>query len=956
MSTHIKILNKSEINIFSSPPVFNSKERKQFFYLPKWASKLLEGFRTPVNRVGFILQLAYFKATNSFFVAHCYHHHDIRFIANRLGISPQEIDISKYNRTTFERHQEYILENMGIRKFDDSARRILRNEAYKLCTKQTKPRLMFISLVDFLRRKKIETPGYNTFADIITRTIREYEKVLILSIEENLSTAEKQLLDNLLKFGEAYQGGDKQVPKLKRYKITLLKKSNQSTQPSKIKENIQDLQCLDSLFKEMYPIIKKLNLSTELIQYYAQIVVKSRVFQINRIEKRRYLLLIAFVAYQYFRLNDILIEVLMQSVQNKFNSIEKRHKENFYNQRKEKQKKLTTFSDQVSDHLNTVKNAKTILHDQFLSAEEKVKNLTALFSDSFDNGSIAIEKQIVKMGEESTRITKNIDYYDLLEANSVKLQNRVSDIVKNLYFNHDTSNSILIQAIVYYRKKGGNLTSDAPSGFLETEEQELVFDNKDKLKISLYKVLLFMKIAEAIRSGALNLKYSYKYRAFDDYLISAKVWNANKEELLEKAGLKELKDYSKVECLLKGMVQDQFRITNENIVQGVNKYASFSKALELLVKTPRKEKDPPVTTIDIFPHNRFISLFEVLTTVNRACQFTGCFDYWQIKHEHKKPADKTIFAGIIGLGCNLGIHKTAKISRNINQYELENTINWYFSHDNIIRANDKILEFMDKLELHRLFKRNQNVSHTSSDGQKYSIGVESLNANYSYKYFGKGKGVSIYSFIDESHRLFYSTVINPAEREAAYVIDGLMHNDVVKSDIHSTDTHGYSEIIFATTYLLGISFAPRIKSFRDQYLYSFQSPSSMKALGYNIYAQKKINTKIIQQEWDNILRLATTIKLKETSASQLFKRLSSYSRQHPLYRALKQLGRIIKTIFLLRYIDDIELRQMIEKQLNKLESSNKFAKAVFHGRNQEFQHSSKEEQLIAEGCKRLMMP
>jgi len=67
--------------------------------------------------------------------------------------------------------------------------------------------------------------------------------------------------------------------------------------------------------------------------------------------------------------------------------------------------------------------------------------------------------------------------------------------------------------------------------------------------------------------------------------------------------------------------------------------------------------------------------------------------------------------------------------------------------------------------------------------------VDSTNSGYSFKYFGTAKGVSIYTFIDESHILFYSTVINVSERESGYVLDGLMHNDVLKSDIHSTDTY-----------------------------------------------------------------------------------------------------------------------------------------------------------------------
>jgi hypothetical protein len=317
----------------------------------------------------------------------------------------------------------------------------------------------------------------------------------------------------------------------------------------------------------------------------------------------------------------------MQSVQNKFNTIEREHKENFYKQRQKRQQILNTFSQKVTNYLSTIKDAKTILHNQSLSADEKINSLTALFSEDFDKSSAVIKNELTKIGQESKRITKNADYYDLLEANSIKLQNRASDIVKNLQFNHDTSNNCLIQAIEYYRQKDGNLANNAPTDFFEADEQELVFDDEGKLKISLYKVLLFSKVVDSIRSGALNLKYSYKYRAFDDYLISPKVWEANKKELLEKAGLLEIQDFSKLEAQLREILRDQFRITNENITEGANKYATIDKDGALKVKTPKQDKELPETEIDIFPKNRFISFFEVLTTVNHACQFTDCFEH-----------------------------------------------------------------------------------------------------------------------------------------------------------------------------------------------------------------------------------------------------------------------------------------------------------------------------------------
>jgi len=165
----------------------------------------------------------------------------------------------------------------------------------------------------------------------------------------------------------------------------------------------------------------------------------------------------------------------------------------------------------------------------------------------------------------------------------------------------------------------------------------------------------------------------------------------------------------------------------------------------------------------------------------------------------------------------------ASISHPINESELEHTINWYFSVDNAHAANDQVLRPIERMELPNLSRRSSERLHASSDGQKFEVRVESLNANYSFKYFGKGQGVSVYSFIDERDLLFHSLVFSAGERESAYVIDGLMHNDVVRSDIHSTDSFGFSEAIFGVSHLLGFYHAPRLKNLKCQPLYTFKS-------------------------------------------------------------------------------------------------------------------------------------
>ena len=123
--------------------------------------------------------------------------------------------------------------------------------------------------------------------------------------------------------------------------------------------------------------------------------------------------------------------------------------------------------------------------------------------------------------------------------------------------------------------------------------------------------------------------------------------------------------------------------------------------------------------------------------------------------------------------------------------ELENAVNWSFSIDNIIAANDKVVAAMDRMEPPRIYHNSMTALQTSSDGEKFEVRQPSLNANYSFKNFGRLQGVSAYSTIDERGLHWYSQVISPAERESTYVIDVLMHNDVVNRTIHSTGKHGF---------------------------------------------------------------------------------------------------------------------------------------------------------------------
>jgi TnpA family transposase len=570
---------------------------------------------------------------------------------------------------------------------------------------------------------------------------------------------------------------------------------------------------------------------------------------------------------------------------------------------------------------------------------------------------IADEEEKKQYLDTHDELEDHIGYHAILEERSRKLQNRVSDIIKALEFDEKESDKSLLKAIAFFTTTGGNVTVKLPMEFLGEEEKNSLLQSTtdEPFRISLYKMFLFIAIAEGIKSGSLNLKNSYRYRAFNDYLIDIGEYNRMKELYLKRYGMDKLKSSIGVLNDLRGELDGIYRNVNNNVIKGINSFFHAKGDGSFIVHTPKLEKREEDDGLNAYlPKEKFIPLIDVLRQIDRLAIFGVKFYHHTRTLHHRAPKSNALYASIIGYGCNISIPKMAKISKGISVHDIDHIRTWYLSPDMLQEANDAVLAFMETLNLPKLFRANPDKNHTASDGQKFNLSVDSLNSGYSFKYFGLGRGVSRYSFVDESHRLFYTTVINASEREAAYVIDGLMHQEVIQSDIHSTDTFGYSEVIFALTHLLGFSFAPRIKNFKDQQLYAFEPKKLYRDNGYTLLPVKQVNTAIIEEQWEQMIRLIITIKERRVSASQLLKRLTSYSRKHKLYQALREFGRIIKTQFLLNYIDDVSLRQQIEKQLNKVENANKFSKAVFFGNSGEYFYATKEEQDIASNALRLI--
>lgn len=109
---------------------------------------------------------------------------------------------------------------------------------------------------------------------------------------------------------------------------------SQSARPAKIKERVVDLVLIGELYGQFQSTLRALDLNRDGIRYYANSVLKSEIFQITRRrDEDRYLHLLAFIAHQYYRLQDNLVDVLLNSIKSYQNGAQREHKEQRYAQR-----------------------------------------------------------------------------------------------------------------------------------------------------------------------------------------------------------------------------------------------------------------------------------------------------------------------------------------------------------------------------------------------------------------------------------------------------------------------------------------------------------------------------------------------------------------------------------------------------------------------------------------------
>ena len=336
-----------------------------------------------------------------------------------------------------------------------------------------------------------------------------------------------------------------------------------------------------------------------------------------------------------------------------------------------------------------------------------------------------------------------------------------------------------------------------------------------------------------------------------------------------------------------------------------------------------------------------IRITELLWEVNTRTGFLDAFSDLRSGRTHSNPA--AVLAAVLAGATNLGLERMAQASTGVSHAQLSWANAWYLRPETYADALARIIDAHQALAFARVWG---DAGRTSSDGQFFASrrNVGEINAKY-----GPDQGLKIYSFLSGRYGSFHSNVIGATVGEAPFVLDGLVGNAAGFDPlVHHVDTGGVSDHVFALFHLLGLSFAPRLRDFPDRRLACFGRPGRWRALSPPM--GRPINEGAVLECWSDVLRLTAGIKTLSLKPSSMLRKLGAYRQQNRLHLALGEIGRIERSLFMLDWIEDPQLRRDCHAGLSKGEARHTLARAVFahsQGRIRDRSHDAQQKRVMA---------
>ena len=934
MGKQLEILLDGEISKLYDLPKFDEDARLTYFELSTTEKVAMNQYNRVFTKIYFILQLGYFKAKHLFFIIDVEKvDKDVEYIRQRYF--PQHLlKLSgKVSKPTRLEQQKVILNLFGYSIADEHIRMKLVEKAEQLAKLYSRPIYIFRELLNYLEHKKIVLLGYSVMQKhiIAQALIRERLRLETLVAQLLPLQAIKQL-DNLL---------EEKV--MNSYLLTWLQQEPSSFKCYQMRGQVQRKQQMEKIYLFAQLLIPELKISNENIRYYASLAQHYSIFRLKRMKgKLVYIYLLCFAYSRFQHINDTLIEAF-------------KHYVRIYEKEAEEYSKNAIYAYQL-EGLNQLIKVPRILS---LFTNEQIAD-TLAFGVVRKTAFGILGK--TKFAVISDYIANNkLDKKELKRLFYESIQQKISLNIRHLFlhltFKGMSGNTDLMKAIDYIKpilNKGKSLTKVSinliPCLFIPNHQKKYLYKN-GILLVNRYEFYMLQTIRNRIESGDVYIPDSFGFKSFDQDLIPKEYWQRNKVAILKSIETPRLRmPIKELLALLKQELEAKFKKVNKSILKGENKYVKIDGqkpdgSTKWTLQYPSFKNK---VNHSLFSQFKSRNIDELMDMVHEHTGFIDEFTHVLGKDTSNIISKQQLIAAILALGTNHGIKKMAQIS-DMTVHQLNAAVNNFIRHETLEKANIKIINATSKLPMFQYYNIEEALIHSSSDGQKFGTKFDTINSRYSPKYYGLGKGLSDYTMV-ANHIPVNAKIIGTHEHESYYVFDILYNNETnIQPHIHSTDTDGTNQINFAILDFFGYQFAPRYASItsRAKMIHTFEYLSTYPN-NFLLLSKGKIDTKLIEEEWDNIQRMVASLGLKTTTQSTIIKKLSSYTRNNRTQKAIVEYDKIIKSLYLLEYIDSPSLRRNVQKALNRGEEYHQLKRHIFYVHGGKFRvHTIQEQQIIA---------